>query len=1257
MAGFLLTNAALCLLLAAVALVLVALGPGSRVRRTISRVLAAVVMTVGSLTFLEHILGINFGIDQFLAHEPPGALGILHPNRMGPPGAITYATGGLSLLLLLRRNERSVRAAQWLAIMICIVAMLGILGYFYSIKGLYGAARFTVIALPATIGNLLFGIGLLCARPRDGIMAGVTSSDQGSAIVRRLLPAAVLLPILLGWLRLQGEWHGLYELQFGTALLIISWIIIFSILIYKTGAWLRQAAETERLALEEVQTQRQLLDSVVANIPAGIFLARAEDLRIELANQQYKEFAPGKEMVGKTVEEVWPEIQPWFGDIQRRVAATGIPHHAVDDRILLARSHGAALEERYFTWSTVRVPLPEGQEWGVLTTAWETTQRKRTEDELKQARDLLKGILEGTTSYIGAVDTKYRFMAMNSAYRETFSDLFGVEAKIGDCIADLLAHVPEQKATAMSVWQKALQGETFVVEEEFGVPGRSRHFEIRFSPIKDREGTIVGAAQISSDITARKEAEEALRQNEERLRTIFDNAGIGIVEVAEGDRFVAVNDRVCEMLGYARDELLTMDVHRLTSPEDRPLSDEMNRKVHEGVLARAVYDKRYLKRDGSALWVHVSVTGIRDSGGRWIRSITTVEDISERKQAEDALRRSEQKFRAVFEQAAVGIARVSFTDARWMDINEAFYQMLGYTVEEMLATPWPDITHPEDVDLDLVPFRRMAVGELENYSVEKRFIHKDGHHVWARLTLSLVKDVAGNPDYEIAIIENISEYKYAENRLRENEARFRGIFENAAVGISLFDRSGRLMQANDKLCDTLGYQESELKGRSFEDFSFAEDMEPDRSNYRHMMDGELPYYVVEKRYARKDRTLVWVRVTRAVQRGPDDEPQYSINIVEDISARKEAESELHRTAALLRTVTENTPDFIFVKDRQGRMLMANPATLNDLGKPPEEVLGRTDDEFLGGEGALKIMENDRMVMERGETLVLEEIPHPQGDRRVYLSSKSPYLDENGKVIGLIGISRDITDIKRAGEERERLLAEVQRSNQDLQQFAYVASHDLQEPLRMVSSYMQLLERKYRDQLDEKAQKYIHYAVDGTKRMQNLIDGLLRYSRISREKELVPVDTNATYAAAIANLAKAIGEAGGNVTVDLLPTVPGDEIQLVQLFQNLIGNGLKYRKPGSAPKVHVSARQLGEEWIFSVTDDGIGIPPQHFDRIFQIFQRLHTKDEYPGTGIGLASCKKIVERHGGRIWVESEPGKGSTFYFALPAKEPAHEPRD
>jgi PAS domain S-box-containing protein len=274
---------------------------------------------------------------------------------------------------------------------------------------------------------------------------------------------------------------------------------------------------------------------------------------------------------------------------------------------------------------------------------------------------------------------------------------------------------------------------------------------------------------------------------------------------------------------------------------------------------------------------------------------------------------------------------------------------------------------------------------------------------------------------------------------------------------------------------------------------------------------------------------------------------------------------------------------------------------------------------------------------------------PDGKDMYVLCRMKIYRDAHGRTFKLLGVTQDITAQKQIEKELSFRAQELARSNSELEQFAYVASHDLQEPLRMVASYTELLARRYKGKMDSDADEFIGFAVDGANRMKRLIDDLLAYSRVSTKgKDPKPTNSESSLQQALANLSVAIEENRAVVTWDELPLVMTDESQLIQLFQNLIGNAVKF-KTSEAPKVHISAELKNNEWVFSVKDNGIGISPEFFKRIFQIFQRLHKKSEYPGTGIGLAVCKRIVERHGGEIWLESELGKGTTFYFTYPNK--------
>jgi len=377
-------------------------------------------------------------------------------------------------------------------------------------------------------------------------------------------------------------------------------------------------------------------------------------------------------------------------------------------------------------------------------------------------------------------------------------------------------------------------------------------------------------------------------------------------------------------------------------------------------------------------------------------------------------------------------------------------------------------------------------------------------------------------------------------------------------------------------------------------------------------------------------------------------------ILRDITERKRAEAQLLESEERFRAMANSAPVLIWVSDTDKSLTWFNRGWLEFVGHSIEEETGEGWIENvhpLDRERCLEIYHN---AFDAREPFKMEyRLRRNDGTWRWVLDSGVPRSGPNQDFSGYIGSCIDITERKQAEVETQRMMIDLKRSNQELEQFAYVASHDLQEPLRMVSSYVQLLARRYRGKLDSDADEFINYAVDGVTRMKILINDLLAFSRVGTHgNELSPVQLKDAVEIAISNLRLAIEENNALVTFDALPEVLADEGQMVQLFQNLIGNAIKFHSK-EPPKVQIKVRREKDQWQFSVCDNGIGIDPQFAERIFVIFQRLHTREEYSGTGIGLSICRKIVERHGGRIWVESEYGRGATFCFTLPVMEP-HE---
>jgi PAS domain S-box-containing protein len=369
-------------------------------------------------------------------------------------------------------------------------------------------------------------------------------------------------------------------------------------------------------------------------------------------------------------------------------------------------------------------------------------------------------------------------------------------------------------------------------------------------------------------------------------------------------------------------------------------------------------------------------------------------------------------------------------------------------------------------------------------------------------------------------------------------------------------------------------------------------------------------------------------------------------LITQMQERKQAEEALRESEDRYRDLVECSQYLICTHDLQGQILSVNQEGARLLGYNKTDLVGKNIRDLIGSKFGDEFVSYLDTIQKYRVAKGLTQIRTAAGEYRIWEYHNT--LRTEGVASPVVrAIAHDVTERKGVERALREKTEDLARSNEDLEQFAYVASHDLQEPLRTVTSYVQLLAKRYKGKLDADADEFIGFAVDGAVRMWNLVNDLLTYSRVGmRNNEFEPTDSEVALAQSVSDLKVAIEENGALVTHDPLPTVMADRPQLGQLFGNLIGNAIKFRG-SEPPRIHISASRTGNGWTFSVRDNGIGIAPEYAERIFVIFQRLHHREEYAGTGIGLAVCKKIVERHGGRIWVKSEVGKGATFYFILP----------
>lgn len=765
----------------------------------------------------------------------------------------------------------------------------------------------------------------------------------------------------------------------------------------------------------------------------------------------------------------------------------------------------------------------------------------------------------------------------------------------------------------------------------------------------DENNKYLGCRVSERDVTDQKWAEMALQKSEEKYRTLFETMTQGVLYQNTDGHITSMNPAAEVILGYDMEEILNRRSNDPLWGAVKEDGTEFPGEEHPARVAlktgKTVKDmvmgiKNPLK-DGYT-WLNIDAIPLFRPGEEEPYQVyTSLEDITSRKEVEEALIEKEGKFRVLFKTIPLGVSIIG-QDREVIDVNPALENILQLSKEQLLTGKHEKRkyikTDGNELKADEFPSSRVLQGEGEVVKESKiGIIKEDGDHIWT----NVIARSLPFPDWKALILTlDITQPKASEEALKESEKNYRELVDNSLVGVFKTNLEGEILFTNEALVRILGYDSvEELQGNNIANLYKNEE---DRISLLQELKkyGSLADYEVEMvgKTGQDITLLISANLEEGVISG----------MFMDITRGKLAEQKLRKSEeryrSLFNQMTEGFAVHEIICDQEKepvdfRFIDINPAFEKLTGLNREKVVGKLQSEVVPDDNVDWAKIYGKVAL-TGQPIHLED--YSDTLKRYYdIYAYSPKPNQFATIFS------DITERKVAEGNLQVTLERLEKSNYDLEQFAYVASHDLQEPLRMITSFLQLLQRRYGEKLDKDANDFIGFSVDGAARMQKLINGLLTFSRLNTKPiEFKEINTEKVLEQVTFESKIFIENNNALITHDPLPAISADYSQMVQLFQNLIVNAIKYRGP-QRPKIHVSAKREGKGWLFLVQDNGMGIEKNQSNRIFKIFQRLHGRDEYEGTGIGLAIAKRIVERHGGTIWVESEPGNGSTFYFTIP----------
>ena len=746
-----------------------------------------------------------------------------------------------------------------------------------------------------------------------------------------------------------------------------------------------------------------------------------------------------------------------------------------------------------------------------------------------------------------------------------------------------------------------------------------------------------------------REEAEALKNTHQELSRIFNqvNEGFFTRDIVES-KYIHMSVGCEKIYGYSIAEFFANNLlwWQVIHPDDRSVTENNFENLSKGMPVTSAY--RIKHKDTSIRWIEVKALPVI-ANGKLIRVDGVVNDITARKQAEIKLTNSEVKYRSFFENNMDGIL-LSKPNGTILEVNPAACKIFRTPAEEICTLSRDELMQFAGPALPAILEECTTSGHFKG---EIYFTRQDKSKLTAEIASGFFKDASGE-DRSFIIIRDITERKNAENELSASEHRYRSLFEQNLAGIYQTLVTGEIISCNKAFATMLGYSSPE----QMVDINAAA-LYYNPAGRVHLINTirqQKKLHNHETILKRKDSTPLNVleNITLATNFITGQEIFNGIMI--DVTEWKQAEAKLKESEQRYRQIVETAQEGILMMNEHNEAVFINNKMGSLLNYFPEEILSQNINSFVQPESK-PMLEASLKKVQQGMAINMDLPLIKKGGEIIWTNlSASAMLNNDKEFYGSLAMVTDITK-RKLDEDRIRKSEavldlknrELRRKNTELEQFAYVASHDLQEPLRTTTSFVQLLLQQYEGKLDEKADKYFHFIVDSVDRMKRLITDLLEYSRIGSKLEMELVNCDQVLLNVTADLDKAIQETGAEISVGELPVIYGYPTEIKQLFQNLLINAIKFRMPGAIPQIKITGEKKDSDWLFAFTDNGIGIDNAHKEKIFIIFQRLHTRSEYEGSGIGLSHCKKIVELHHGKIWLESTPGQGSTFYFTIPIK--------